>query len=139
MKKEVLRKISKGAKVDFLNKLGSGKFQLLEAYTPAPRLTFDLVPETGKYLCKENGKFMSKEEIESLEGYQFNLELISERSQVTGVGNKLPNGIELIPYSREQYLNSLLKNPDDKYLTKEEAQQLLQDLNEGNWEKIDCR
>ena len=136
MKKETLRHISKGAKVDFLNKLGSGKYKLGETYTPAPKLTFDIVPETGKYLCKETGKFMSKEEIESLEGYRLNLELISERSQVAGIGNKLPDGIVLVPYSKEQYLDSLLKNPDEKYLTRDEAKELINNLNEGNFDKV---
>jgi len=136
MKKEILRKISKTAKVDFLNKLQTGSYELAEAYTPRPKLTFDLIPESGLYLCKETGKQMSKEEIELLPGYQLNLELISDRSQVAGVGNKPPDGFVLLPYNREQYLSSLLKNPDDKYLSSEEAKELLNDLDNGNFDKV---
>lgn len=129
MKKESLKKISKGAKVDFLNKLQSGKYELAKAYTPAPKLKFDLIPETGKYLCRENGKFMSKEEIAALPGYQIAIELIRDLKEPA-------TGFELFPYSREQYLDSLLKNPADKYLSIEEAKDLLNDLDNGNFDKV---
>lgn len=129
MKKETLRKISKGAKIDFLNKLSSGNYKLGETYTPAPKLSFDLIPETGLYLCKETGKQMSKEEIEALPGYQISIELVRDLKEPAA-------GFELFPYSREQYLDSLLKNPDDKLLTSEEAKELLNDLDAGNFEKV---
>jgi hypothetical protein len=134
MKKESLSKISKRAKVDFLKKLQTGKFELAEAYTPAPKLNFDLIPESGLYLCKETGKEMTKEEIEALPGYRLNLQLVDDRAQVRG--EKPPSGIMLFPYSRDEYLNSLLKNPDDKYLSRDEANQLLDHLDNGDFEKM---
>lgn len=129
MKKEALRKISKGAKIEFLNKLQSGKFELIEAYNPAPKLNFDLIPESGLYKCRETGKEMSKEKIEALPGYQIKIELIQDLKEP-------PAGFELHPYSREQYLDSLLKNPDDKYLSSEEAKELLNDLDAGDFDKV---
>lgn len=134
MEKAILRKISKTAKVDFLNKLQTGKYELAEIYTPAPNLSFDFIPESGLYLCKENGKTMSKEEIECLPGYQILIELVSDKLQVNH--EKPPDGFVLMPYSREQYLDSLLKNPSDKFLTSEEAKELLNDLDNGNFEKV---
>lgn len=128
MKKDFLRQISKTAKIDFLTKLSSGNFTLNKPYDPPPGLEFDLM-ENGLYKCKQTGKQMSKEEIESLSGYQISIELIRDLKEP-------PAGFVLIPISKEQYLDSLLKNPSEKYLNREEAKQLVNDLDAGNFEKV---
>lgn len=129
MKKESLHQISKTAKVDFLKKLQTGKYELAKAYTPAPKLTFKLIPESGLYLCKETGKQMTRTEIELLPGYQVKIELVWDLKEP-------PSAFELFPYNREQYLDSLLKSPDDKYLTHDEANKLLNDLENGEFDKV---
>ena len=129
MKKETIKKISKQAKVNFLSKLQTGKFELTQAYTPAPKLTFDLIPESGLYKCKQDGREMSRDEIAALPGYQISIELIRSFKEPA-------TGFELFPFSREQYLDSLLKSPDDKYLTMQEANKMLDDLDAGNFDKI---
>lgn len=129
MKKETLNKISKKAKIDFLNKLQTGNYELAKPYVPAPHLTFELIPESGLYLCKQDGRKMSREEIAGLPGYQVSIELIrSLREPATG--------FELFPYSREQYLDSLLKNPNDKYSSLNEANEMLDDFEAGNFDNV---
>jgi len=114
MKKDFLRGLSKESKKEFLSKLQSGKFSLLKPYDPQPPLSFDL-QENGKYLSKETGKLMSKEEIESLPGYRMSIELVSDKLQVANL--KPPDGINLVPFTQEEYLNSLLKNKSDIHIT----------------------
>lgn len=128
MKKEILRKISKTAKVDFLNKLQTGKYKL-EPYNPAPKLNFDLIPGSRLYKCQQTGKEMTEEEITSLPGYQIQIALIRDLKEPA-------TGFELFPYNREQYLDSLLKNPADKYLSHDEAKELLNDLDNGDFDKV---
>lgn len=118
MKKDFLKEIPKENKKEFLTKLQSGKFTLLQPYEPQPPLSFDL-QESGKYLCKETGKLMSKEEIESLPGYRMSIELVSDKLQVNH--EKPPDGIRLMPYMENEYLNSLLKNKSDVNVTLDET------------------
>jgi len=120
MKKDFLKGISKEVKKEFLSKLSSGNYILNKPYDPAPRLTFDL-QESGMYKCNETGKELSKEEIESLPGYQIDIQLISERNQVIGIGTKAPDTIKKIPYSQDRYLNSLLKKKSDIHITFDES------------------
>lgn len=114
MKKDILQEIPKANKVDFLNKLSSGQFLLSKTYEPQPPLSFDL-QEGNLYLCRETGKTMSKDEIESLPGYRMNIQLVSDRLQVAG--KKPPSGIRLMPFSRTEYLDSLLKNKSEVVIT----------------------
>ena len=107
MKDDFLKGIPKAKKIDFLNKLKSGQFTLLEPYEPQPSLTFDLL-ENGKYKCKQTGKVMTKGQIEALPGYKMTLELVGTREQVAK--EKPPSGIVLIPYTMDEYLTSLLKS-----------------------------
>jgi hypothetical protein len=107
MKKDLLQEISKDNKIDFLKKLSSGKFILGKPYDPPQPLSFDLQPD-GLYLCKETGKLMSKEEIEFLPGYRMSIHLVATKEQVRN--EKPPSGIVLTPYSKKEYLNSLLIN-----------------------------
>lgn len=109
MEKGVLSGITKANKIDFLNKLSSGKFVLNKPYEPPQPLSFDLQTD-GLYLCKETGKALSKEEIESLPGYRIAIHLVSEREQVSK--EKPPSSICLIPFSKEEYLSSLLENTE---------------------------
>lgn len=119
MKNDILQEIPKANKVDFLNKLSSGQFLLIKTYEPAPPLSFDLQPD-GLFLCKETGKTMSQDQIESLPGYRFNFQLVSDRLQVAG--KKPPSGIRLMPFSRTEYLDSLLKNKSDVAITYDESE-----------------
>ena len=119
MDKSILSEIPASAKIDFLSKLQSGNFTLKDPYRPQPPLNFELQDEDGLYRCKETGILMSQEEIGSLPGYRLNIEIIKNRDQVSG--GKPPSGISLMPFSRMEYLNSLLKNKDDKVLTFDEA------------------
>lgn len=107
MKNEFLKGIPKANKIEFLNKLNSGQFTLKEPYKPQPSLTFDLL-ENGRYKCKQTGKIMSKGQIEALPGYRMTLELVSDRDQVAN--EKPPSGIVLIPFTLDEYLDSMLKS-----------------------------
>lgn len=109
MKKDFLREIPKDKKVDFLNKLQSGNFNLEKPYKPQPELNFKL-QDNGLYKCKETGEKMSLDEIELLPGYRFSIELVSDPKQVQGT--KPADGILLIPIAKDEYLDSLLKDPD---------------------------
>lgn len=119
MKKDILQEIPKANKVDFLNKLSSGQFLLIKPYEPQPPLSFDL-QEGNLYLCRETGKTMSQDQIESLPGYRMNIQLVSDRLQVAG--KKPPSGIRLMPFSRTQYLDSLLKNKSEVVITFNESE-----------------
>ena len=118
MKKDFLKGISKENKKEFLNKLQSGQFTLLQLYEPQPPLSFDL-QEDGLYKCREDGRILTSEQILILPGYRMNLQLVSNRLQVEGV--KPPDGIRLMPYMENEYLDSLLKNKSDKVLTFDET------------------
>ena len=118
MKKDILRQIPKGKKVEFLNKLQSGNFNLLKPYNPQPGLNFDL-QENGLYLCKETGKELTKEQIVSLPGYKIQLELVGNKLQISG--EKPASGYVLVPFSKNEYLASLLRNKADVILTFDET------------------
>jgi hypothetical protein len=105
--KDLLKGISKDNKRDFLAKLASKKFTLNKPYEPAQPLNFDL-QEDGLYLCKEDGRKLTSQEIETLPGYRLAMELVSDRLQVSG--EKPPDGYYLMPFTQEEYLNSLLKD-----------------------------
>lgn len=120
MKKDFLKGISKENKKEFLSKLQSGKFSLLQPYEPQPRLSFDL-QENGLYKCKETGKELTSQEIECLPGYRHTIELVSNKQQVNH--EKPPSGIVLIPFTQQEYLNSLLKNKSDVVLTFDETEE----------------
>lgn len=117
--KNVLRGISKEGKREFLSKLQSGNFTLLPAYEPAQTKSFDL-QENGLYKCKESGEELTSEQILALPGYRMNLQLVSTRLQVAG--EKPPSGYVLIPWTEQEYLNSLLKNKSDQVLTFDQAE-----------------
>jgi hypothetical protein len=114
MKKNFLQGIPASAKIEFLNKLQSGRFELLAPYEPQPPLNFDL-QEDGLYLCRETRVLFTKQEIEDLPGYRMSIELVSKREQVSG--EKPPSSISLMPYSKVEYLNSLLRGKNDIIVT----------------------
>lgn len=118
MNKDFLKVVSKENKKEFLSKLQSGKFTLGEVYEPQPQLNFDL-QKNGLYKCQKTGKELTSEEIESLPGYRMNIELVSDRLQVANL--KPPDSIIKIPFTQEEYLNSLLKNKSDKNVIWDEA------------------
>lgn len=118
MKKNFIQGIPASAKIEFLNKLQSGRFELLAPYEPQPPLNFDL-QEDGLYLCKETRVLLSKAEIEALPGYRMSFELVSKREQVSG--EKPPSSISLMPYSKVEYLNSLLRGKNDIVVTWDES------------------
>lgn len=110
MKKDFLKEIPKANKVDFLSKLRSGQFNLIKPYEPQPELNLDL-QENGLYLCKETSKEMSQAQIESLPGYRITIALVDTREQVAH--QKPPSGFVMVPFSKDEYLASLLKNKND--------------------------
>jgi len=118
MNKEFLKGISKENKRDFLNKLQSGKFNLSKPYDPQPKLTFNL-QGNGLYKCQETGQELTSQEIAFLPGYRMNIELVSDRLQVAG--EKPPDSIIKVPFTQEEYLNSLLINKSAKVLTFDES------------------
>lgn len=72
-----------------------------KANNPQTELNF-LRIESGLYQCAENGKLISKEQAEALEGsYLVMIEIISDLKQA-------PTGYQLIPFPQDQILNSLL-------------------------------
>jgi len=113
MRKKIdLSNVSKEAKIAFLEKLQTGFYKLKiskEHEQRSKRLTFDRL-ESGLYKCNETAAHWSRNEIEEMEEqYLLLIELIDKRDQP-------PSGFELIPYSPELYLNTLLINT--KNLTK---------------------
>jgi len=115
---EFLKGVSKEIKKSFLAKLQSGKYVLGTVYDPQPGLTFDK-QESGKYKCRQTGELMSQDEIESLQGYRMDIDLVSDRDQVAG--NKPPDSIVKMPYTQAEYLDSLLINKSTKVLTWDET------------------
>jgi len=61
----------------------------------------------------------AKTQVSSLPGYRLNLQLVNDRLQVAG--KKPPSGIVLIPFSKQEYLDSLLKNKSDVVITYDES------------------
>lgn len=118
MKKDFLKGISKENKRDFLAKLQSGKFNLLPAMEPQPPLNFDL-QENGLYLCKEDGRMLTSEQILALPGYRMNIQLVADCLQVSG--EKPPAGFVMVPFTESEYLDSLLKNKSAVVLTFDET------------------
>ena len=118
MNKNFLQGIPASAKIEFLNKLQSGRFELLAPYEPQPPLNFDL-QEDGLYLCKETRVLFTKSEIEALPGYRLSIQLVDDRLQVAG--KKPPSGIILMPYSKQEYLDSLLRGKNDIVVTWDES------------------
>lgn len=134
MKKDFLKEIPKSNKIEFLSKLKSGQFTLLPLYEPQPKLNFDL-QENGLYKCKETGKILSQGQISNLPGYRMSIGLVSTREQVNQ--EKPPSGIVLMPYSKEEYLNSLLKNKSDVVITYDESDKMFKSTTESySFEKL---
>lgn len=127
--KEILQGVSKGKKIEFLNKLASGKYILRENFEPQPRLKFDLQPD-GKYKCQQDGRIMTLKEIRYLRGYSFDrsIEIVSDRDQVNH--KKLPDGFILMPLSKDEFLDYLLIGTTDPYpnLSDEELDKKISEL-----------
>lgn len=109
-KSEILKGMPRERKIDFLEKLKSGRYKLIEPYEPQPKLNFDL-QDDGLYMAKENGRKLTLEEVRSLPGYMFIIEQVSDKTQVNG--ETPPNGLCLIPFGKQDYLNGLLICNDD--------------------------
>lgn len=109
-----LKNIPVSAKVDFLNKLQSGKFSLTDQCEPQPRLDFDLQPD-GLFKCKQDGRILTGKEVTSLPGYRMAIEIVNNKMQVNG--EKPPSGYVLMPYTQSEYLNSLLKSNAERDIT----------------------
>lgn len=134
MNKQSLKEIPRSSKIDFLNKLSSGKFELkdsfkprlLPAIEPQPKLNFDIQSD-GLYICREDRRLMTSKEIKSLPGYMMMIELVNDRSQVN---HECPAaGFVLIPFGKTDYLQGLLVsnegNPDH---SPEDFSEILKDL-----------
>jgi len=121
MKKDFLKEIPKTNKLDFLSKLQSGKFTLLAPYEPQKEVTFDLIPGTDLFLCKEDGRKLSEKEIYSLPGYRLSINLVDKTEQVRH--EKPPSSIILVPCMKHEYLDSLLKNKFDTVITFDKTDQ----------------
>lgn len=119
MKKDFLQGISKENKKEFLTKLQSGKFILLPPYEPQKEVTFDLIPGTDLFLCKEDGRKLTENEIYSLPGYRMSLHLVDKTAQVRH--EEPPSSIILVPCMEHEYLDSLLKNKSDVVITFDET------------------
>lgn len=101
MKKTTINDISRADKLAFLNNLKTGYFTLRKDEDPQPGKKFDRI-DSGLYYCKETNEILSREQIQAKESDYFLLiEIISDLKQP-------PDGYELIPFPKDQYLNSLL-------------------------------
>lgn len=112
--KEILQGVSKGKKIEFLDKLASGKYKLRENFEPQPRLKINLLPN-GNYKCQQDGRILTLKEIRHLRGYSFerSIELVSDKDQVNH--KKLPDGFILLPLSKNEFLDYLLISTVDPY------------------------
>lgn len=101
-----LNSISKASKAAFLTKLKSGRYTMGIVYPPQKPATFDLQPN-GLYRNNETGEELTRDAIAELPGYRFNLEVIQDLKMA-------PTGFVLVPFSEEEYLDSLLISKDNK-------------------------
>ena len=98
MKKELdLKSISKAQKVRFLKSVAE-KGSNFKPFIERIKETF-IIQETGLYKSKETGNILSLEQIRAIENDYFIviIDLLSSKDHI-------PNEIQLIPYSLENYL-----------------------------------
>ena len=119
--RNIIRGIPKVQKIDFLKKLQSGKYSLVAPYSPKSTMNFTLQPD-GLYICKETGQVMSRDKVLTLPGFKIKIELIDNKAQISG--EEPASGYCLVPYSKDEYLDSLLRGEQDMTLTFDEKKQL---------------
>lgn len=110
MKKE-LESIPREQKIEFLKKLASGRYRLLDSVEPQPKLNFDLESD-GLYVCREDRRMMTAKEIKNLPGYMLVIERVSTRAQVN---HQSPaEGYVLVPFSKQDLLSGILVSIDNE-------------------------